>query len=184
MHHLLLIHHDLLQELNPSKDFAQTVAGADQDHYGWNHSPFRCYLSATRLANMCKYSLVGSQSPVTGYRLNPGNRHNETSLFKEITMKQLSLKKNALTRKNKVAAGAVTSLVIAGLLSMAPISNAMARVVFNGNKTFYSTNYNTNVKKAEDFCKNEKKSTFVLYFFNLVKQTKYSQTYRVQCEKW
>ena len=99
-------------------------------------------------------------------------------------MKQLSLKKNALTRKNKVAAGAVTSLVIAGLLSMAPISNAMARVVFNGNKTFYSTNYNTNVKKAEDFCKNEKKSTFVLYFFNLVKQTKYSQTYRVQCEKW
>lgn len=99
-------------------------------------------------------------------------------------MKQLSLKKNALTGKNKVAAGAVTSLVIAGLLSMAPISNAMAEVVFNGNKTFYSTNYHTNLEKAKAFCKSKNNSTFELYFFNLLKQTKYSQTYRVQCEKW
>ena len=101
-------------------------------------------------------------------------------------MKQLSFRKNAVIRNTKVAAtaGAVMSLVIAGVLSMAPTSNAMAATkIYAGEKFASASDMNSpywlGMQNAMDYC-SRRGATYAYYPRGGIYKTYNSKTHRSQ----
>lgn len=134
---------------------------------------------------------------LAGCRLDPGNVHDEASLFKESIMKQLSFEKNAWIRNSRiaVAAGAVMSLAMAGLLVMAPTSNAMAATKkYAGEKYASASDMNSPIwiamQNASDYC-SRRGWTYAFYprggvykeYNRKTHRYQYTQKYYFECYK-